>query len=105
MALFGAGCGRLEQSVVAPLHLLARPSRNISDVELVALAEARGLSPSPLSVHGLSSACGRCLLLSFTNTPQTEAAAAARVLYEAIGSRLAPHAEGIRLRARPGSAS
>lgn len=86
------------------MHLLARPSGNISDVELVALAEARGLSPSPLSVHGLSSVCGCGLLLSFTNIPQTEAAAAARVLYEAIGSRLVPHAGGIPLRARPGSA-
>ena len=134
MSLFSAGCGRLEQAVIARfmteghfarhlkrmrslyterraalvaaltsvfadrlrielqaggMHLLARPSGNISDVELVDLAEARGLSPSPLSVHGLSSACGSGLLLSFTNVPQAEAAADARALYEAIGARLA----------------
>jgi GntR family transcriptional regulator/MocR family aminotransferase len=134
MPLFSAGCGRLEQSVVARfmteghfarhlkrmrslyaerrtaliaaltavfaerlrmelqaggMHLLARPNGNISDVELVGLAEARGLSPGPLSVHGLSSACGAGLLLSFTNISHAEAAAAARSLYEAIGARLA----------------
>lgn len=134
MPLFSAGCGRLEQAVVARfmveghfarhlkrmrglyaerraalvaaltsvfaerlrielqaggMHLLARPSGDISDVELVSLAEARGLSPSPLSVHGLSSARGSGLLLSFTNIPQTEATGAARALYEAIGPQLA----------------
>jgi GntR family transcriptional regulator/MocR family aminotransferase len=133
MPLFSAGCGRLEQSVVARfmreghfarhlkrmrslyaerraaliaalasvfadrlrvelqaggMHLLARPSGDIADVEFVGLAEARGLSPSALSVHGLSSACGSGLLLSFTNIPQAGAAAAAWALYEAIGPQL-----------------
>ena len=71
------------------MHLLVRPSGDISDVELVGLAETRGLSPSPLSVHSLSAAGGSGLLLSFTNIPQGEALAAARALYEAIGARLA----------------
>jgi GntR family transcriptional regulator / MocR family aminotransferase len=71
------------------MHLLARPRGAISDAELVGLAETRGLSPSLLSVHGLSSACGPGLLLSFTNIPQTEATAVARALCEAIGPQLA----------------
>ncbi|HEX3953443.1 MAG TPA: PLP-dependent aminotransferase family protein [Stellaceae bacterium] len=128
--LFTAGCGRLDQIVVARfmaeghfarhlkrmrglygarrtalataladafgerlqitlqpggMHLLARPAARVSDTDLVALAEQRGLAPSALSQHALAAGCGPGLLLSFTNIPEDRAAAAAQALFEAIG--------------------
>jgi GntR family transcriptional regulator / MocR family aminotransferase len=72
------------------MHLLARPHSEISDLELVGLAERRGLAPSALSVHRLMADCGPGLLLSFTNILETEAATAARALDTAIGAARAP---------------
>jgi GntR family transcriptional regulator/MocR family aminotransferase len=67
------------------MHLLARPAADVSDIDLAALAEQRGLAPSALSQHALAAACGPGLLLSFTNIPEDRAAAAAQALFEAIG--------------------
>jgi len=81
---------RLQISLKAGgMHLLARPAGSVSDRELVRLAEAHGTAPTPLSAHTLTGDCGPGLLLSFTNIPEARAAAAAEVLFRAIGDRLA----------------
>ena len=81
---------RLQISLQAGgMHLLARPAGSVSDRELVRLAEAHGTAPTPLSAHTLTGDCGPGLLLSFTNIPEARAAAAAEVLFRAIGDRLA----------------
>ena len=70
------------------MHLLARPAQGILDTELVRLAEARGLAPSPLSLHAIAADSGPGLLLSFTNIPESQAGSVARALWAAIGDRL-----------------
>jgi GntR family transcriptional regulator/MocR family aminotransferase len=71
------------------MHLLARPRADVADTALVALAERDGLAPGALSTHALKAECGPGLLLSFTNIPETQAKAAARALFGAIGPVLA----------------
>lgn len=71
------------------MHLLARPSGDTPDRELVRLAERNGLAPAALSAHAIVADSGQGLLLSFTNIPETQAENAARALLRAIGGRLA----------------
>jgi GntR family transcriptional regulator / MocR family aminotransferase len=71
------------------MHLLVRPWPQISDAELVRLAEAVGLAPGALSAHAIAAECAPGLLLSFTNIPEAHASAAAAALWRAIGPRLA----------------
>ena len=67
------------------MHLLARPSGDTPDRELVRLAEQDGLSPAALSAHAIVADSGPGLLLSFTNIQETQAENAARALLRAIG--------------------
>jgi GntR family transcriptional regulator / MocR family aminotransferase len=79
------------------MHLLARPAGDVSDSELVRLAESHGLAPVPLSDHAIGQDCAPGLLLSFTNVPEGEAGLAAEALLRAIGPRLgAPRRRGPR---------
>lgn len=71
------------------MHTLAHPTGDATDTELVRLAEAQGLAPSPLSAHALAADPGPGLLLNFTNIPEAEAANMAQALLRAIGHRLA----------------
>jgi len=58
------------------------------DRELVRLAEQDGLAPAALSAHAIVADSGPGLLLSFTNTQETQAENAARALLRAIGDRV-----------------
>jgi GntR family transcriptional regulator/MocR family aminotransferase len=70
------------------MHLLARPKNEVSDTELVRLAERRGLAPAAVSDHTVAAQSETGLLLSFTNIPESAAIAACRTLEAAIGDRL-----------------
>jgi GntR family transcriptional regulator/MocR family aminotransferase len=70
------------------MHILARPTGDVTDTELVRLAEAKGLAPSPLAANALAADPGPGLLLNFTNIPEEEAANMAQALLRAIGHRL-----------------
>jgi GntR family transcriptional regulator / MocR family aminotransferase len=70
------------------MHLLARPSGDTPDRELVRLAERNGLAPAALSAQAIIADCGPGLLLSFTNIPEAQAENAAQTLLRAIGDRV-----------------
>jgi GntR family transcriptional regulator/MocR family aminotransferase len=70
------------------MHLLARPSGDTLDQELVRLAERDGLAPAALSAHAMVANTGPGLLLSFTNIPEMQAESAAQALLRAIGDRV-----------------
>ncbi|HZK90641.1 MAG TPA: PLP-dependent aminotransferase family protein [Stellaceae bacterium] len=70
------------------MHLLARPSGDTPDHELVRLAKREALAPAALSAHAIVADSGPGLLLSFTNIPETQAANAAQALLRAIGDRV-----------------
>src|SRR6185437_4293825 len=70
------------------MHLLARPSGDNPDRELVRLAERNGLAPAALSAHAIVADSGPWLLLIFTNISDTQAENAAQALLRAIGDRL-----------------
>jgi GntR family transcriptional regulator / MocR family aminotransferase len=70
------------------MHLLARPSGDTLDQELVRLAERDGLAPAALSAHAMVANTGPGLLLSFTNIPEMQAESAAKALLRAIGDRV-----------------
>jgi GntR family transcriptional regulator/MocR family aminotransferase len=57
------------------MHLIARLTDSIDDVELARRALAEGLAPAALSSLTMQHPCGKGLLLGFTNIPATEALA------------------------------
>jgi GntR family transcriptional regulator/MocR family aminotransferase len=67
------------------MHLIARFTTRVSDVELADLAQAGGLSVEALSRRATTHVCGHGLLLGFTNVAETDALAACRRLHRVIG--------------------
>jgi GntR family transcriptional regulator / MocR family aminotransferase len=66
------------------MHLLARPTGNARDTDLVCRAERHGLAPAALSPLSINKDCGQGLLLGFTNIPEERAPELAEALRRAI---------------------
>jgi GntR family transcriptional regulator/MocR family aminotransferase len=66
------------------MHLIARFTDGLHDLELERRALAQGLAPVALSSLTVQHPCGMGLLLGFTNIPAIEAAAAVDRLASAI---------------------
>jgi GntR family transcriptional regulator/MocR family aminotransferase len=73
------------------MHLIVRCGNGADDVQLAKLAQAAGLAVEPLSTRAVAHACGRALLLGFTNVEEREAIDLCRRLERAIGSQLTAH--------------
>ena len=70
------------------MHLIARFTAGVSDLELAQLAQTGGLSVEALSSRATTPACGAGLLLGFTNIAETDAPAVCRWLHRMIGKPL-----------------
>jgi GntR family transcriptional regulator / MocR family aminotransferase len=67
------------------MHLIVRFGDRIDDVKLAKLAQAAGLAVEALSTRRIAHACGRGLLLGFTNVAERDAPDLCRQLSRAIG--------------------
>jgi GntR family transcriptional regulator/MocR family aminotransferase len=69
------------------MHLIVRFGDRVDDVKLAKLAQAAGLAAEALSTRRIAHACGRGLLLGFTNVAERDAPDLCRQLLRAIGSQ------------------
>jgi GntR family transcriptional regulator/MocR family aminotransferase len=84
-ALETACGGRLVTDAPAGgMHLVARLNAGHDEAAVLALAQALGLSPAPLSSCGIAAPAGPGLLIGFTNVPATAAREAAARLAAAM---------------------
>src|SRR5215468_6912294 len=70
------------------MHLIARFGNSVSDIKLTQLTQAGGLSAEALSRRATTPACGRGLLLGFTNIAEADALATCHRLRRLIGKSL-----------------